>query len=290
MVPIYVLLVPETVDLEGVVSRCVGNRVFVAGIAALLAVAYLQAPQILFGEADLFEYPNYGLWGVSVVWNGLWWSAILAANLWLDGSKPIRSLRSVSMPVVSKLIIGALFIFAMTPYIGLRNYPALAMFSNLRTEGSRPNSFVPSYDLFGYQKDWVEIRNTNFKPVADMQIDLGKLFPEKLTQTLTDFGLSAEFYICPPKWNLENPEPSFRPFNVPFIELKRRVLSVDWQTQPTGIYVDYVRHRPDRSEARYVFKPDFAGLDEELLQPLTWYERMLISFRTFSAAYSPCRH
>ena len=287
MVPVYVMLVPETVDLESVINRVTCSGTAMGMVVAALAIAYMQAPYLLFGERDLFEYPDYGLWGVSLVWNCLWWTALVYANLRAVKSRAVGVVGPCKTPILAKLVLACLVTFAMTPYIGLRNYPALAMFSNLRTEGPNPNSFMPSHDLFGYQKDWVEIRSSNFKPIQDMQIDLGKLFPGKLMHTLTQLGLSSEFYICPPKWPLTNPENSFTPFNVPFIEVRRRLSRGDL---PDGIFVEYVRHFPDGAERREIFKSDYAYSEQDILQPLTLFEDILVSFRTFRNDYSPCRH
>ena len=50
-----------------------------------------------------------------------------------------------------------LFLFGLTPYIGLQTASSLSMYSNLRTEGKRNNHFfMPSLKIFKYQEPLVE--------------------------------------------------------------------------------------------------------------------------------------
>ena len=289
MVPIYVFLVPLDKGLESLVSSLLARKVVVAFLGIVFGVAWQFAPRVMFGTADLFEYPNYGLWSCSLVWNLLAWSIVVYVCVGpsSDGFRRLSNPTSNPSPPSpssrpSTILILFLFsLFPLSPYIGLRNYPALAMFANLRTEGTQPNTWLPMWDLFGHQKDWVEIRATNFAPLANFQIDLGELFPDKLKNACTQFGLSSQFQIAPPRW--EGPALSFVPFSVPFVEVRRKVLGnlAQWNK---GVYVDFVRHFPDgRVEA--------GRLDQaSVMTPLSVVERLFVKFRSFSEEYSPCRH
>ena len=146
MVPLYTILCPNSERLLSVVNRLMSSRIFIAIIVGLFSLFWMSAPVMLLGERELFEYPNYGLWGVSVLWNSVWWIVILFASL---ASISERELVSIFPPIKAWPVLLFLTLFALSPYIGLRTYPALAMFSNLRTEGNRPNHFLLDFDLFG---------------------------------------------------------------------------------------------------------------------------------------------
>jgi len=292
MVPIYVMLVPDMCGLE---TR-VGDLILRNGIAQICLVGIIAAaaqwgPRLLFQEDDLFEYPNYGLWGVSVVWNCVFWVLIILSVIVgpIRGQPRRTTIRSSGCGWITILILISLAGFGLTPYIGLRNYPALAMFANLRTEGTKPNHWIGGIDLFQYQRDYVIVHETNIESIMKMQINLGELFPVKLKDTNDMFGLSNEFYICPPKWPFDRPSYKFRTFNVPFIELRRRLTSVNWADVPQG-YVKYTRVRPDGSKLDEFFRSEKLEASWHLLQPLSWFERYFVKFRTFSDEYSPCRH
>jgi hypothetical protein len=194
MVPIYILLVPESVEIEKPVNYLMSRLWVKALIPMVLFLANMYAPSLLFQQATLFEYPNYGLWSCFFVWNCMWWSIIIFQCLQSRSPKCSSSMLAQPNPL-SAIIIVSLFLFAMSPYVGLRTYPALAMFSNLRVEGSNPNHWMPSNDLFGYMRDWAEITEAHHSTVLNMQVDLGQMFPEKLKSTNARFGISNDFYI-----------------------------------------------------------------------------------------------
>ena len=287
MVPLYIMLVPSDRTLLSVINKVLKSIVTRSVVVGTVVVLGYNASSILFGESDLFEYPNYGLWGTALVWNCLWWSAIVLACLTTKTDAHVLA----RPPILSRIIIFLLFVFALTPYVGLRNYPALAMFSNLRTEGQNPNHWVPSYDVFGYEKDWVTVIDTNFQPVRDLQINLGKWFPEKLATALSDLGLSDEFYICPPTWPPDHPQ-EFVPFSIPYIELRRRVSSNAWPTDEDNhaVFVSFERNAPNRPVQKYRVDSTITASQVELRRPLSWFEKYFVRFRSFSNDYSPCRH
>jgi hypothetical protein len=60
---------------------------------------------------------------------------------------------------------------SLSPYVGLKTVPTLSMFSNLRTEGERPNHlFMPArLKVFGYQDDLVEVVEANHPAFERLQ-------------------------------------------------------------------------------------------------------------------------
>ena len=289
MIPLYTILCPNSERLVGIVNKLMGSKIFVAFIVGMFSLFWVSAPGILVGDRDLFEYPNYGLWGVSVLWNSLWWITIFFASL---GTTSGQELREKYPPVRAWPVLLFLVLLAMSPYVGLRTYPALAMFSNLRTEGENPNHFLPTFDLFGYQKDYVTVLRTNFEPIQHLQVDLGRLLPNTLKETTQKFNLSNEFYICPPYWKPLGGEGKFVPFSVPLIEIRRRMAGVDWDNDPNvrGKHIKMTWHGPRGNAKVITFDQTSPGEYPELIQPLTWFERLFVRFRTFSNEYSPCRH
>lgn len=262
-------------------------------VVVILALGHQHGAKILFNEPDLFEYPNYGLWGVFLVWNLIGWSIIIGSLLKSlmskqEGVVPDRN--PIALQPLPRLLILALFIFGLTPYVGLRNYPALAMFSNLRTEGKNPNTWnFLSLDLFEYQKDYVTVTNTDMEAIADLQINLGNLFPEQLKQTNDLLKVSNEFYICPPRWPHPNPDPAFKPFSIPFIELRRRIAHLDWSTH-APVFVEYTRHYPDGRSEPAMFDSSKSHQNDEIMRKLSMFEEYFVKFRSFSDEFSPCRH
>ncbi len=298
MVPLYVMILPEDCGLSDLVQRVTAGWWKKAIGVALIALGHRFAPQLLFNEQELFEYPNYGLWGVSLVWNLIGWTLLIASLVksLLSNPKKLNKGKSSTEPaqlrLSSKLLILFLFGFAMTPYIGLRNYPALAMFSNLRTEGSNPNSWnVFEVDLFEYQKDYVTVTHSNMTAIHNLQVNLGDLFPDQLKHANDLFNVSNEFYICPPQWpHPEKHARMFKSFNIPFIELRRRIAHVDWTTH-APITVAYTRHHTDgRIEKGVMFNSSQAKPDDEIMKRLSLFEKYFVRFRSFSNEYSPCRH
>ena len=287
MVPMYMLMVPRECDgIDRFVNGLSWKKF--SAIVPLVTLATLHASKIIFDEDELFEYPNYGLWALSVIWNIISWSVIIKA-VWQKGQDVDVPNSTVRKP--TRVVIIGLLLFGLTPYIGLRNYPALAMFSNLRTEGSRPNHWIPTWDLFGYQTDVVEIVATNIPEVRDMEINLGKLFPRKLKETNKILGVSDEFYICPPKWPYENPSlPQTQSFSIPWIELRRKIHALERDLINDDSFIEFVRKRPGENDR--ISRISGVALPRHVAfgPPLGWFEKVFVNFRSFSDRYSPCRH
>lgn len=290
MVPLYILLLPESVKIEHYVSSLVSKLWVKASVILGILLSYQYASFQLFDEPSLFEYPDYGLWSTFLFWNCAWW-CIIIRNYFLRSDSQEKTTVSNPLSWTSILTLTSLVVFAMSPYIGLRNYPALAMFSNLRLEGSNPNSWMPSYDFFGYMTDWIEIIDAGNPATTGIQFDLGEMFPSKLKRTNTKLGLSNEFYICPPR-SISKPdmELSFKPFSVPSIEV-RRVLSANLQDPSNGtIIFNYIHHYKNGTIAEKCFNSDTSDETDSLIQPLSLFEIFFVRFRTFTEQYSPCRH
>ena len=282
MVPLYVLLSPNRSALLSVVNRAADSRLIGPAMTCLLAISGRSASSLLLNE-HLFEYPNYGLWGVSIAWNLMWWIFLIYSCI---VSRPVP--KKCSLPMRATPIICFIFLFAMTPYVGLRNYPALAMFSNLRTEGIKPNHFLPSIDLFDYQNDYVTVTATNFRPIQDLQVNLGQLFPDKLKSAAKTFNLSTEFYICPPQWMQSTHQVDFKPFSVPFIELRRR-MSI--QSRPADRnFIEFIRFKSESAPTFHWVDGESSDTFEELFRPLSFFEKYFVRFRSYDDDYSPCRH
>jgi len=286
MVPIYLLIIPaECTRIEKFVNWWTWSTVAI--LVVIVAIISRHATDVLFNEEDLFEYPNYGLWAVSVVWNLIAWALVIASVL--SVTERTRPVKKTHLRLASCLVILGLFLFGLTPYIGMRNYPALAMFSNLRTEGTNPNHWIPSWDFFGYQKDYVEVVATNIPGVRDMEINLGGLFPEKLKATNTLFGLSNEFYICPPKWPYQNRLAVRANFSMPFIEFRRRISKIHGRLDDDS-FIEYMRRRPGIVDSHVLLTPSNITFAPDIVTPISLFEEYFVKFRSFSDSYSPCRH
>ena len=87
--------------------------------------------------------------------------------------------RAVRLPR-SVASIGVLIIFlnGFAPYFGLQTTRVLSMFSNLRTEGDRPNHLIvpASWKLAGYQDDLAEIVSST-DPTLALVADDGVALP-----------------------------------------------------------------------------------------------------------------
>ena len=272
MVPLYISLIPTRI--EYMADWLMTNRAVVSACAAMVAGIACNLKSILGVEDEMLEYPAYSSWSTGVTWNICMWLSMMSACL-----VPVRDVGKWGITVQGVVIAMSLFIFGMLPFIGVRTYPAFAMFSNLRTEGDASNHYIfgTGLDVFGYQSDTVEIIDSDIPAVRDMQVDLG-LFFDNSTRTLLDkYGLSSEFHIVPPRWNHEKQLP-FKRFEVPFIELRRRL-----SNNKVHGFVAY-----NRNQVPVMFKSTIG--DRDLEQPLNWFEQTFVRFRTFDRNYSPCRH
>uniref|UniRef100_A0A0G4HGF1 Uncharacterized protein n=1 Tax=Chromera velia CCMP2878 TaxID=1169474 RepID=A0A0G4HGF1_9ALVE len=103
---------------------------------------------------------------------------------------------------------GLVWFWGLCPYLGIRTYPAFAMFSNLRVEGERPNHFIyrivrPEWLRvmpFLSPEESVRVEATDIPKLRDFQIDLSPFYREDTREFLDRAGVEAALWICPPRW------------------------------------------------------------------------------------------
>ena len=92
-----------------------------------------------------------------------------------------------------------LLLVGFCPYIGIRTYSALSMFSNLRVEGCRSNHlFMPQ--LTSTLDDTIEVLNTDLRALTHFSIDLSDLYSNHTVAFLEGAGTIPALWICPPTW------------------------------------------------------------------------------------------
>jgi hypothetical protein len=192
-------------------------------------------------------------------------------------------------------VINIAHCIGICPYLGIRNYPALAMFSNLRTEGNSPNHLIlPSLNILNLQKDSITIHSTNLKSLQNYQINLAVYFTDHSTEFNKVMGISNEFWITPPAaaWSIsDDKDTKILPYSIPLIELRKHVSNqlsqkfyVDFSINHENktLTFDSQKYR-ERSENR-------SDVYDLIVTPVSFYDRILFRFRSFDNSYSPCRH
>jgi hypothetical protein len=304
MVPMYILLLPED-NLEWT-TRLSDNFLTIAGTVAVIGVAVQRATVAVLAREDMpLEYPAYGLWKPSIIWNIAVWTMILysvfgskrkAENTAESKAKTDRSPSTVVVLPLPELIptgrgmflAAFLFFIGMCPYIGIRNYPALAMFSNLRTEGAIPNHvLLPPIDLMRFQTDTVHIHSTSLKSLQNFQVNLANYFSEHTRKFNTAYGVTNEFWITPPSWTApDNRETPFIPFSIPILEFRKHLSKHIYE----GFYVNFTRNSDTTSHMIQSHDLTSLSLHSDLITPVSWLARTFLRFRSFDPGYSPCRH
>lgn len=180
----------------------------------------------------------------------------------------------------------------LSPYLGLRTYPAFAMFSNLRVEGSTPNHLFlgGGLDLFGFQRDTVRVLDTEVPALLNFQVDLSVLYLPNTTQYLRDAGMHPSLWICPPRWRY-SPAANFTPFSAPAVEIRRRLLAME-------VAGSIIRNRTSTRIVRHgqeLVLQSSSDIDVDCAGRLpAWAceiaQRLAGPFRSFDEAWSPCRH
>ena len=308
MVPMYILHLPED-NLEWT-TRLSDNFLTVAGTVAVISVAVQRATvAVLAGEDMPLEYPAYGLWKPSIIWNIAVWMMILysvfgskrKAEHKVD-TKAESNTKTDRLPATvvvlplpeliptgrGMLLAAFLFFIGMCPYIGIRNYPALAMFSNLRTEGATPNHvLLPPIDLMRFQTDAVHIHSTSLKSLQNFQVNLAIYFSEHTKKFNTAYGVTNEFWITPPSWTApDKRETPFIPFSIPILEFRKHLskhINEDF-------YVNFTRNSDTTSSMIQSHDLTSLSLHSDLITPVSWLARTFLRFRSFDPGNSPCRH
>eukprot|EP00435_Cladocopium_sp_Y103_P024323 s1242_g5.t6 len=232
------------------------------------------------GPQDVpFEYPPYDLYNAGICWclgvtTFLSLLALLGKGSNEDG-RPVSAAAAIA--VVATLLLG------LGPYLGTRTYPAFAMFSNLRVEGSRPNHLLlgGGLDLLGLQSDAVEVLETNSSDLQSFQVDLSQLFTSQTQSYFAAAGLEKALWICPPKWphSVE-----FQAFSAPALGLWQRFNHHENGTEKQW----YARVRRGGVETIVRSIDDFKGRCDRGVPG--WLCKLLGPFRSFNDEHSPCRH
>mmetsp|Transcript_9218 Transcript_9218/g.22602 ORF Transcript_9218/g.22602 Transcript_9218/m.22602 type:complete len:210 (+) Transcript_9218:3-632(+) len=137
------------------------------------------------------------------------------------------------------------------------------MFSNLRSEGGRPNTLLPlarNVGMLGWSGAGQSYRvmETNLTSLRSFQVDLAEYYRPDIRRYLDEVGLEAALWICPPRWTAPSPtSPPFRPFDVPLVEIQRLIGAELRKPQPQPFFVTL---RPLQKES---------GHDQPALN-LTW--------------------
>jgi len=306
MAPLYVFVVPgQAAELFLAMRRWLPLLVPLFAVLCAVWTPLMAAGDLPDGEAP-FEYPAYGSWAPGVVWCNF-------AYVGLIGAAVCRSSHGDSPAALptrrGRLLAFVVSLFGLTPYLGLRNYPALAMFSNLRVEAGRSNHLFigDDFDLTGWQRDYVTVHDTDIPALQLLQIDLGQRFTPATLRSLASVNVSAEFWITPPlsAWPYP-PTRAFVPYSAPFLELRRRIAPL----RAAGAR-GQVRYSRTRARPRYAFPAlwrflgrsapsedhvspnltyDLAVGDPEVEEPLPAWLATLARFRSFDLDSSPCRH
>lgn len=310
MAPPYVFLIPDRAVAMSEVLRP-WTLYFVASFAMACRLwTPIMAEELRPGTGP-FEYPPYGAWAAGVAWCTLVYLNLIVAAVWQHEPGCLVCVHSVVPTLRGKMIAIGVLLFGLTPYLGIRNHPALAMFSNLRTEGGRGNHLFlgDDFDLVGWQRDYVTVHDTDIPALQLAQVDLAPLFTAATREALNVTGVGSEFWITPPlsAWPYP-PTREFRPYSMPFLELRRRVAPLRARGATSG-YVRYTRtiaranlkmpwlwdylhiENPDSDQVQANLTYDLAGgQDPEVEEPLPWWLAPIARFRTFDVHYSPCRH
>uniref|UniRef100_A0A7S1WRR3 Uncharacterized protein n=1 Tax=Alexandrium catenella TaxID=2925 RepID=A0A7S1WRR3_ALECA len=310
MAPPYVFLIPDRAVALSQLLRPWAPCLVVGYAVACMLWTPIMADDLPPGAAP-FEYPPYGVWAAGVAWCSLVYLGLIAAAVWpFKQGYPVRA-HSVLPTLRGRMLAVVVLLFGLTPYFGIRNHPALAMFSNLRTEGGRGNHLFlgDDFDFLGWQRDYVTVLSTDIPALQLAQVDLAPLFTPATKQALNSTGVEQEFWITPPlsAWP-HPPTREFRPYSMPFLELRRRVAPLRRKGVKSG-RVSYTRtiararltmpwlwnylgvKNLVADQVRPNITYDLAeGRDPELEQELPWWLAPVARFRTFDVDYSPCRH
>jgi len=223
-------------------------------IILFLAGVFSQALcyTVLGRTRDTFELANrigFGLWAVFGAWLG--WMHF--RSIWrvrhetLDW--PNRPAWSIAWLVVP-LVAGN----GLCPWIGLKTQTCFSMYSNLRSEAFGNHLFLKRVDLFGYQKDLVQL--------VESEPDL--LDPTASPTRLQHFANSGRIF--------------------PYFELRRLV-----SEYPGDFHAVYRRHGENQGVARM---GDLEVGDEQLFTPIPVLLRNFLWFRRYETLNGPmyCTH
>ena len=123
----------------------------------MLVVVICWYWSFVIGKSHLYYFymPLFALYAALFYGSFLIWS-------WREEFAPVRSYFVPKSPVIA-LIALVFFFNGANPYLGLKTESAIAMYSNLRTEGGKSNHFFhrsPPY-MADYQERLVKVVSTN---------------------------------------------------------------------------------------------------------------------------------
>mmetsp|Transcript_8447 Transcript_8447/g.11954 ORF Transcript_8447/g.11954 Transcript_8447/m.11954 type:complete len:185 (+) Transcript_8447:1-555(+) len=179
-------------------------------------------------------------------------------------------------------------LIGLTPYLGVRTYPAFAMFSNLRIEQNSNHWFMPSWDrIYPHSDDLVSVTvvDTDLKKLASYQVDLAPYYPEVTQAKLLNAGIMPSLWICPPSWNFTIQK--FKEYSIPQFELHRAVRTAV-ETQKRPFFVKY-RIRGQEKMFRVLGDGTIEG-DKSLVKDIPFFKDTLYRFRSFDPETDLCRH
>lgn len=225
-------------------------------------------------EIDALEYPPYFSWRLGVAWCVTAFSALVIRV-------PQATERKWRIAPLLLLMVGTL------PYVGVRVHPAFAMFSNLRVEANSnhwifTDSVLRRIDLgHGMMSDFVTVLDADLTSVTNLRVDLGAW----ITHPVGEFIISPPAKAWPPRHLPPPARPlEFKPFSVPYVELRRRVT----QSDGAPFFVDY--ERAGHTHRIQCFQNGTIHGDLDLLVPLPTLTALIFRFRAFDLDRSPCRH
>ena len=226
---------------------------FVVGLGGLAATSF-----VFHGVREnpvIFTWPGWSLHADTLIcafWTLMVWPVLLPIFL-RSNQPPARAWTGAALawgiPVIA-LVNGA------TPYLGLKTVANYSMFSNLRTEAGHTNHFLVPAGLFflsDYQNDLARVESVIGYPPA--------LFPWVAWLAEGDRGIRRNA-----RWLADVPHA-----RVPFMEVKRTLQH--WKD--VGFSKASITYA--RGGERYQVENAFS--DQELMRPLTFWERKLLAFR-----------
>lgn len=304
MVPFYIILLPE--EAADIVHHLLVHwKLLLLLIAALTLVLSVALQRILDGEPLPLEYPHYGLWPAAVLWNICTWSALAFISIRLPSIQRV-ALRDGSMTRGSVILVVLFAVVGLSPYMSIRNYPALAMFSNLRSygEGWKSNHFFMQEELsighvWSNKDSFITIHNTTLPALRYGQVNLANYYLPSILKFNDAYGVKNEFWINPPVWSPTRGDEDrpFEEYSIPYIEFNRRVTqgvaSQRGTRRDEEIFMIEFSLNGDPESKRLITMPhENDSLQLELLsaRSLGSIESMLFRFRSFDIHYSPCRH
>ena len=297
MVPFYIVSLPE--DAASIVHHLFVEhwKTLLLLIAILTVVLSAALQRILDGGSMPLEYPAYGLWPVAVVWNICAWTMLAIVSV------RVPSIPRVDVSITTRGSAVLVLVFSavgLSPYMCIRNYPALAMFSNLRSsgEGRRSNHFLLREDLrighvWGNKDSFVTIHNTTLPALRFGQVNLANYYLPSILKFNDAYGVKNEFWINPPAWSPAGGDED-RPFveySLPYIEFHRRIRMAQGRVGTEAAFtIEFSLDGHPETKQLVTIQDENDSRHFLPHGPPGVIESSIFRFRSFDIHYSPCRH